>query len=182
MGYSRSKQTLERVRPVLDLVLGFRDLQAIRFPSKNPTKLCYAIRDALAVVKSLPDTSQEKKYTTITEKYRIRIKQDHILFEPREEVSFSDPIAELAKLRTEAQMDVVEATSLIEVVGAVVQHKAEKMVFPNAHFVDGDFERLQRWAALNNYKVTEIEPLTLSRHGPRTTTNSSEEDGATANG
>lgn len=180
MGYSRSKQTLERVRPVLDLVLGFIEngTQNVKFPSKKPQKLCYAIRDALSVVRSLPETSDDRRYTAIPEKYKIRIKEDHILFELREEVDFSDPIAELARSRNE-QMEVTEAIKLVEVVGAVVQHKAEKMVFPNAQVSNGDFERLQRWATLNHYKITEIEPLTLSRHGPRAT-DSQPEDGATA--
>ena len=176
MGYSRSKQTIDRVRPVLDLVLGFDGVTPIKFPSNNPHKLCYTIRDALAVIKRMPS---ESKYNIIQEKYKIRIKDDHILFEPREDVHFSDPITELAIARQEQEMQITEAKTLIEVVGAVVQHKADSMIFSSAILSSDEFDRLQRWATLNNYKITDMEPLTLSRHEPKT--NSSPQDGTATN-
>jgi hypothetical protein len=165
MGYSQSKKTIERVRPILDLVVERSD--TLKFPSKTPQKLCYAIRDALAVIKKLPDTSAEKKYNIIGDTFKIRIKEGHVVFEPRERLDYSDPIVELAASKVD-EMEFPEALSLLEIVGVCTQHKLKKMVFPRAAMVIGttDFDRLGRWAHTNNYLITSTEPLTLSRkHG-----------------
>lgn len=165
MGYSQSKKTIERVRPILDAVILVENAP-IKFPSKEPTKLCYAIRDALAVIRKLPVTSTEKKYLIISDKFKIRTKEGQVVFEPRERLDFSDPIIELAAARADDMES--DAITLLEVVGVCTQHKLNKMTFPKSKIKIGseDFERLGRWATANNYLILSSEPLTLSRkHG-----------------
>lgn len=176
MGYSRSKKTIERVRPVLDSIIAIRQEGEITVPSKTPHKLCYAIRDALAVIRSLPESSADKKYLAISERYKIRVKSDSVIFEPRETVSFADPILALVESKAD-KLQIADAVSLIEVVGAVVKHKVDTMQFPNARLAEGDFDRLSRWASLNHYEVTEIKPLTLSKHGPSNSENRAAKQG-----
>jgi hypothetical protein len=179
MGYSRSKRTIERVRPILDLVLDRIDQGEIIIPSKNPQKLCYAIRDALAVVRSLPETSVESKYLTIQSTFKLRARSDKIVFEPRQTLDYSDPIIELAGAKTN-KMELPDALTLLEVVGAITHYKCEKMSFPNANISDNEFDRLSRWALLNNYIISDTKPLTLIRkHGKD---NSSQEDRSIVSG
>ena len=174
MGYSQSKKTIERVRPILDLVVERND--TLKFPSKDTRKLCYAIRDALAVIKGLPDTSAEKKYSSIGDKFKIKIKDGHVVFEPRERLDYSDPIIELAASKVD-EMDFGEAITLLEIVGICAQHKLKRMIFPKASLLNNDLDRLSRWAALNGYTLADTAPLTLLKKDGNSTQNGNTNEG-----
>ena len=191
MGYSQSKKTIERVRPILDLVVERND--TLKFPSKDTRKLCYAIRDALAVIKQLHNqwqiyqaevqtplktewTSQYNKYLTIPDKFKIKIKEGHVVFEPRERLDYSDPIIELAASKVD-EMDFGEAITLLEIVGICAQHKLKRMIFPKASLLNNDLDRLSRWAALNGYTLADTAPLTLLKKDGNSTQNGNTNEG-----
>lgn len=165
MGYSKSKETIDRVRDILDVVLLITD-RNVEIPSLNPSKAVYAIRDALRVAKE--STGEDHKYFEIKERFVLRTKPKFILFELREKLNFGDPISVLAKTKID-ELVLENCTTLLEVVGACIKHKENRMTFPNADLGDNPLEmvKLSGWCKRNNYSFT-THPLTLMKNDSTT--------------
>lgn len=164
MGYSRSKQAIERVRLVLNIMK--ENNQRFQLPCTDPLRMSYAIRDALAVAKTLPS---ESEIAALRDKFKIKIKHDYLLFEPRLKLEYGDistygdedPALVLSRALTSMTID--ECQSVLEVVGACIKHKAPEFIFPNATLDEGNIERLNKWADTSDYEVVTSTPLTLRK-------------------
>lgn len=162
MGYSRSKKTIDRVRPVLDLLS--ENEAGLLFPSNNPTKLSYAIRDALAVVRGLPpDSEDRKKYINIPQKFRIRILREGVQFEKREEIHYDNPVDALVASRVRV-FELPDVVNMLGVVGAILKHKGQRYTFPNVLVTPDDTLRLNRWCDANSYVIESTLPLIIVRN------------------
>lgn len=158
MGYSKSKQSVERVRPLLELVLASEG--KIYFPTKHPDKLTYAVREALSYAKTCK--GDDAKYSIILDKFRIRAKADKILFEPRVTLEYQDPIQEIAE--SLEMMEVGGEFTHLEIVGACIKHKAPLMKFPDTVLDGTELEFLRRWTNKNNYEINSLTPLVLRKN------------------
>ena len=165
MGYSASKETIDRVRPILDAMLLAIDTNApISFESKDPRKAAYAIRDALA---SAAYFESEKKYLVIKEKFLLKQKPDRIIFKPRSGRTIAEvnPQQELIEAyNSKGELTIDNAKSVYEVVGACIEHKAHTMVFPNALLAPIELTKVAGWCIRNGYKLDKTSPLTIMRN------------------
>ena len=165
MGFGESKNSINRVREVLDLVLASDGTKLIQVPTKTPTKLSYAMYEALKIASKLKPDKSDYKYAKIKTDYIIRCKPDRIVFEPRVGIDIGNALAQSKS--SEDKMVLKNVSSLFEIVGAVIQHKADAMVFPDADLEDTD--RLEKWCHKNDYIVANTVPLTLRKNvGPAT--------------
>lgn len=170
MGYSQSKQSIERVRIILDTALKVND--RVSFPSKHPNKLAYAIREAFAASKAAKD--DDHKYVELITKFKLRVKPDRIVFEPRDSISAGDAVVELIESRQ--ALEVPGVTQVLQIVGACIQHKQD-LVFPDAKLDESQTDQLVKWMDKNNYEITSTSPLTLMKNG-----NDRKEDGVAEQG
>lgn len=165
MGYSKNKEVLERVRPLLDLVLQSSDAK-ISFPSKHPNELVYAVREALNYAEKHSKT-EDKKYGDIKLQYRIRSKPDRVVFELKNTLDYElDPILEIADAFQ--MLEIPEVSSHLEVVGACIKHKAVVMKFPDAQLDETELEFLRRWTNKNHYDIEATLPLVLRKNAGST--------------
>lgn len=174
MGYSRSKQAVERVKLVLDTMNATNE--RFRLPCKDPLRMSYAIRDALAVVKQYPETYPD--YTKLRDKFKIKLKHDHLIFEPRQKLEFGDPVVGepvLVLANSLESMEIDEVQTVLEIVGACIKHKAPEFTFPDAELDEGEMNTLTKWASSSNYEISNTKPLTLRKRAPV-------EDNSTPNG
>lgn len=160
MGYSHSKQAIERVRPLLDAVL-IAD-QRTSIPSTHPQKLAYALREALAASRVAKD--EDHKYASLLVKFKLRVKKDRIVFEPRDAVEAGDPVVELIESRQ--ALEVPNVTQVLQIVGACIQHKSD-LIFPDAKLNDDEIAQLTKWTSKNGYDIDTSLPLTLTKNGTR---------------
>lgn len=159
MGYNKSKKVLDEVRPVLDVVLAANGVK-ISIPSRYPSKLAMKIREGL---KSAEDFEEESQYSDILTQYKLRVKQDKVVFDPRAIVTYENPIIELAQsLNT---LEVPRVTSLFEVVGACIKHKAPRITFPDVELSNTDLASLLTWCKKNDYEIEQVTPLFLKKNG-----------------
>lgn len=166
MGYSNSKKAIERVQPILDVLLSAE--QKLFFPSKHPQRLAYAIRDGINNASRFASFAQ---YAVLKDKFKIRIKPDGVSAEPRAQLHYEDPIIELAQ--SLASLAVPDVNSVLQVVGAAIKHKAPELIFPDAALDDEAVTQLRKWTNSNNYTISNMTPLTLTKN---------EQDNTTQNG
>lgn len=167
MGYSNSKKAVERVQPILEILLSAD--QKLFFKSKNPTKLAYAIRDG---IRNSGKYEAYKQYAELREKCRIEVKPDGVSVVLREQLDYEDPIVELAQSFT--SLTIPEVNSVLQVVGACIKHKsAPKLDFPDAALDDEALTQLRKWTDNNNYTITMLSPLTLAKNGQDNNTENS---------
>lgn len=165
MGYSKSKETIQRVDGILEILI--HSQTSIKIPSANPLRLSYQIRDALAVVESLTSSP----YKGLKKKFILKIKSDHILAILREkpEVDVS-LIAELAN----APFVEPKVSTVMEVIGAIVKHKAKRFEFPN--FTSPTLNtNLALFLTNNNYNVMITIPYLVIEKNAETFINNTED-------
>lgn len=153
MGYSKNRNVFLRVQTQLDILLKLEG-DEIFIPSTTPRETIYALREGInySSEHNLPE------YNKIKELFILKELKEGILIKRRKQINFQTPIQQLAK----SQHLVVEnATNLMEVLGALIKHKAPEMEFPKA-IVKGDaLLRLESWANKNNYIIKQSEPHIL---------------------
>lgn len=176
MGYTKSKKVLEEVRPILDVVLAAKGVR-VNYPSRWPTKLAMRIREGL---KSAEDFEEENRYAEILLQYKIRVKSDKIVFDPRAIVTYENPVLELAQSLN--ALEIPKVNSIIEVVGACIKHKAPRIVFPDAQLSETDIARLSSWCNNNEYLIEQLIPLFLKKNGRTKPADSDEENSTSKHG
>lgn len=156
MGYSRNKSAIERVKPILEILLNAS--QDLEFPSQDPHKLIYYVRDGFSVAKSLPSSP----YKELHEKWRLRAKIGLVVAELKgATIEIGVPL--LAKKFT--LLTLPEVTEVLEVIGAAIKHRAPRYEFPNAHIRENGLGNLKKWCDSNNYLIIQSEPhLILERN------------------
>lgn len=169
MGYSKSKNAIERVKPILELLLTSET--DIEFPSNDPHKLVYYIRDGLAVAESLPSSP----YKDLREKWRLRAKRDKVVAEIKGlPINIGVPLL----VKKFSGLNLPEVTGVLEVIGALVKHRAPRFEFPNALIEGNGLKNLQNWCNKNGYSITQNEPyLILEKTDNGNGSNSSENGG-----
>lgn len=167
MGYPISKQTIERVRDIFDLVLSF-DGRRLEFPAKRPLRTSHAIRAALKSCEHFKET--EGKYLEIRDKYKILVTKDKLIFEPKmlkEEVG--NPVEYLKSAKENTDMELDNITTLLEAIGATITYKASSMSFPELHLKDSqEIAKCAGWCAKNGYYMISVSPLRLKKNDPNT--------------
>ncbi len=156
MGYSRNKSAVERVKPILELLLNSH--ADMEFPSTNPHKLVYYVRDGFSVAKGLPSSP----YKELHEKWRLRAKQDRMVAELKDAlIEIGVPL--LAKRFV--GLNLPEVTEVLEIIGALIKHRAPRYEFPNAHIRENGLKNLEAWCSKNDYRIVQSEPhLILERN------------------
>lgn len=168
MGYSKSKNAIERVKPILEILLTAES--DVEIPSQDPYKLVYYIRDGLAVAESLPSSP----YKELRQKWRLRAKRDKVVAEIKgAPIEVGVPLL----VRKFTGLSLPEITGVIEVIGALVKHRAPRYEFPNALIAGNGLKNLQNWCDKNEYSITQSEPYLILEKNAETGTNSSEDGG-----
>jgi hypothetical protein len=168
VAYTNNKKVVTMVEPLLRIMLQAADGKTIIIPSKEPTRVSYKLREALKLVEK--HTKLYTEFASLVGKYTIKIKADGIELKPKFTLDFEDPITELAKAFK--VLDVPEAEDAMEVIGAIIKHKAPKFIFPS--YMHDDMPLLQGWLVDSDYVIECEIPLTIVK---RAETNSTQDGG-----
>ena len=141
MGYKYSKNTIPRVAPYLDQLLPAKE-HTIDFVDADPIRLARWLYEAISL-----SAKEGKDYGKIRNNYRFRVLKDRVRAELR------DVIIEIPK--APPALIIKEATTMREVVGAILHHKAPNMEFPEAVVTQEEFTRLADWATSINYTIVQ---------------------------
>lgn len=163
MGYSLTIASVERVKRFLDeLVLSQADVTW----KTNEPKFSYYIREGIkaskwliteASLKNLTPAPELFNYANLDQKYKIRIRPGLVVAELRsggsgDTLAIQDIITVIDNVET-----------LYQIVGAIVDHKASKMQFPNAKLLNEDIVKLKIFAETKSYNLDNLNPLTVSK-------------------
>lgn len=141
MGYKFSKNTIPRVAPYLDQLLPAKE-HTVDFIDADPNRLARWLYEAISL-----SIKENNIYKDIRSVYRFRVLKDRVRAELR------DVIIEIPK--APVALIINEATTMREVVGAVLHHKAPNMEFPKAEVTQEEFTRLADWATTINYTMVQ---------------------------
>lgn len=167
MAYTNNKKVVEMVAPILEVMLKSAEGKPITIPTSEPTRVSYKLREALRIIEN--HSAIFPHYSKLVGKYRIKQQRDCVLLSPKLTLNFGNPIAELAaSFKT---LEVPEATDALEVIGALIKHKAPKIIFTGAE-VD---TILTTWLESSDYEITSENPLTIEK---RAEANSAKDGGA----
>lgn len=155
MGYSRSLNAIERVKPLLDqLVSADKD---ISFPHENPHMLGYHLREAMTIA----EKKKVSPYAELKKRWTIRNRGNRVVAELRGVENIVALQAAMSKMAIE------DVSSLVEVIGSAITHKAHEMFFPDADMIREDVEKLYAWARKNEYYlVVSLDGITLTKDDP----------------
>lgn len=155
MGYSNSDAAIKRVQKLLDqMLLAKSDLT---WPSTNAHMLGYHIREALTIAKK----KGIEPYNELKDKFTIRNKGNRVVAELKHVEAATALQAAMSNLTIE------HLSSLMEIVGAAINHKASEMFFPDADLAPDEVEKLFLWAEKNGYFLIAAESgITLTKDDP----------------
>lgn len=153
MTYKVSSNTIPRVQAYLDEIL--KNPELVDFKHPDPNKLARWLHEALYLGSKLKNT----KLIEIRSKYKIRVLRDRVRIELR------DIPVEIAYNRAPETLTISNATTLKEVIGAIIHHKAASMDFPNSIIDEAEMNRLTTWATSEGYEVTTNPSLRVYKNG-----------------
>jgi hypothetical protein len=152
MGYNISRFSVIRNKPQLDqLLISKCD---IKFKTRDPRKLCYKLREALASAKEFDDLTFYPD--VINEKYTFREESDAVVAEynvvspgiPVGEVAVSEDSGPVGRPEKSSKGTIDSARTMIDVIGGGVQGDKEGYVevyFPNVILDESDQKFLWDW-------------------------------------
>lgn len=155
MGYSNSKNAFLKVEPLLAILAKTSD-EKLFIPSEYPRQTVYAIRDGLHYA----EQNKVEPYSNLKEKFIIKETRTGIEVSLRRKIHYATPIAQLADSQN---LVLDKVTSLLEIIGAVIHHKAPRFEFPQANIAGDLVGRLEKWAQVNNYRVIFTPHIILER-------------------
>lgn len=155
MSYSSNVKVIEKMKSLLDqMVQAKTDLT---WPTTNAHMLGYHIREALTIAKK----AGIKPYDTLKDRFVIRNRGDRVTAELKDKEAFTALQSVMSKVTLE------NLTSLMEIVGGAINHKAREMFFPDADLMPEELEKLHLWAEKNEYfMVASDAGVTLTRDDP----------------
>jgi|SRR6478609_5300487 len=153
MSYKFSSNTIPRVQAYLDEMAKYPDV--LDFKHSNPVKLARWLAEALALGNKIND----RTLIEIRSKYKIRILNGRVRVELR------DFPVEIANPRAAETLTINNVTTLREVIGAVIHHRAASIEFPNAELSEDELTRLTTWAKTENLEVTNTPKLRIFKNG-----------------
>lgn len=152
MGYSKNRNSLLRVEPLLILLT--KTENTVLIPSKSPRETLYSLREGLKYA----EEHNVEPYNKLKEKFILKEKRDGIEVKLRRQIHFESPITQLAN----SQNLVVEsAVTVLDVIGAVIFHKSPRMEFPKSNVVGNALITLEKWANANQYKIVQSNPFVI---------------------
>lgn len=156
MGYSKNKEKVERVRKLLDQMLGTS--VDLRWESDNPHMLAYHLREAMTIAQK----NHIEPYEELKDKFTIRNRGTFVLAEVKKSLDI------VAQLQTAMAKVVLEdETTVVAIVGAAITHKAEELFFPNAVLSEDDLKQLYTWTEKNGYFIVAADlGATLTKRDP----------------
>jgi len=118
--------------------------------------LAYQLREGINAAKSFSVVDPAfKEYAKLLARFVMRVRAGKVVAEPRD--ALPNPVATLAR------MQIDDAKTLYEVIGAAIKHKAHEMHFPNARLDNGELDKLWLWAESTDYAIIRSdEGLTLT--------------------
>ncbi len=163
MGYGTSKKTIQKVQLFLDQMVAADE--NIVWTDKEPNKLAYKLHAGIYVARHFFAFDENKKsiepyhtYAHLEEKYIIRVGSGTVTAELR----IAIPI--LATQTIGMRFDGL--SSMLQVVGAVIKHKAPEMYFPSADLTPDEIIRIYTWASKNEYYIIKGDGITITRKDP----------------
>lgn len=167
MGYSTSIRAFNRVKRYLDEMVSKNEQLVWEAP--DAAKLAYYIREGIRIAKGRVSDSKTPKqnldffqpYSSLSAKYVVRVKDNNVVAEPR------DLIPQLAASEVLRRMVIEEAENPLEIVGALIKHKAPEMFFPNGDESPENLAKIYAWSSKNDYFIVASDVgVTLTKTDP----------------
>ena len=164
MGYSKSKNVVVQLQPLLEAMLKIDDkMTQLKIDTEEPAKLSYLLRNALYVIEQSPE--EFPKYSTLLGKFNIKAdeKKNYVLIKQRFPIGKIDPIASLSKSRLAERHDGVD--SLFGIIAALTTGNASpELEFPDAKDLsEEDLGRLYKVASSRGYHIVLKNGVTLTK-------------------
>ena len=160
MGYSKSKQSVEIVEPILDIMIN--EDANFKLPSATPTKLAYKLREAVGIIKENPKSFT--RFSKLVGKFTIRTDSDFVIFERKLNLVGGAPVRLDARgIGVANSLTISECTTALQIVGAAIKHKAEELIFPDVQSNDKLVLDVGLWSMKNKYEISCLVPFTLTR-------------------
>jgi hypothetical protein len=157
MGYSTSNRSVKKIQRILDKLIDLEPNAKLEIQTDDAKRLTYAIHEGFRTIKDNPTGFPD--YVEIAERFRVRNKGSIVYIEPK--AYLVGDIKELAEAIRSLVVPDVHGT--LQIIGAIIKHKAPKLSFPNAQLEPTDVERLRKWCKDQNYEIIETEPLTIQK-------------------
>lgn len=149
MGYNPSKKAVEDMKVVLDFMLEHQNVD-FKYPSVAPDKLAYAVRRALHGVKAFPKSYPQ--YQPLLDRFTMKERGDYVLFTRRISlVSGSPTVVTPEGLAANRELSIESVSTPMQIVGALIKHKADSMRFPDAATDTESLSRIYKWSSTNGY-------------------------------
>jgi len=155
MGYSKSKKAVRRVQSYLEQMV--KAETNIEFPSAEPSKLAYYIRDGIKAARNFPEVVGT--YARLNSKYVIKSGPGKVICELRD-------VLELTRQGIRSQVSIPNVVDAIGIIGAAITHKADEMIFPDATLdTIVNITPLKKWAEKNDYNlIITLDHITLEKN------------------
>lgn len=141
MGYTKSPFAIQRVEAFLKQML--ESSTSLEWTVSDAYKVAYYIREGIAVAKA-----KKSDYAVLSGKYIIRARGNKLIAQLR----IAEPsIIELK--RTLNRIVINDVRTILEILGALIKHKAEEMIFPEAQLDEESLGRLYLWTNANGYFI-----------------------------
>lgn len=165
MGYSKSLRTIQRVKNHLDQMVA--SSERLEWPTTNPSKLSYWIRDGVNASRRYAVDSERRpvepyaSYARLGTKYIIKLDEGKVVAELRDVIPLPIEATGMGK------MVLNELATEFELVGAATQHQAPEMFFPDASEDTCNMFLLHNWCQHNAYFiVSNASGITLTKTDP----------------
>jgi hypothetical protein len=160
MAYNRTHKSILRVKSYLDAMVSARS--SLEWAADEPQKLAFKLREAIAAARAFTiKDNTYAPYASLAARFMIKCLPGKVIALPRETFG----VQALEALRS--RMTVNGVSSLLEVMGAAIEHNAEELYFPSAeNWPDADILKLYNWATQKSYFIIVGEGITLTRTDP----------------
>lgn len=140
MPYNTSRRVVERNRGYLDAMVNAR--RTLTWPTTNPEKLAYRVREALAAARKYPEYGL---YHELSIFYKIRVMSGWV------EAEYIGPAPEQTTPSSLANMSVEEVEDANGVVGACIKFgsRTDELHFPNAVMEKNELHAVYSWGRNN---------------------------------
>lgn len=151
MGYNPSKKAVEDMKVVLDFMMENQHAD-FKYPSAAPDKLAYAVRRALHGVKAFPKSYPQ--YQPLLDRFTMKERGDHVLFARRIALVSGQPTVVTAEgLAANRELRIESVVTPMQVVGAIIKHKAAAFLFPDAQRDAESLAKIYKYTSQNGYYI-----------------------------
>ena len=129
---------------------------SLEWETPEPHKVAFYIREGIAVAKKTGNP-----LGNLAGKFIIRPQANKVIAQLR---VYDPNFVELK--RTLNKMVVDDLSTLLEIVGAAIKHKADEMYFPSGKLSVEDLQSLYAWTSKNEYFIVIGDGVTITRVDP----------------